>query len=181
MYKLLPQKAGDKARKEYSLRRVSVVLGLISTLILFTIVALSPTVIFLLEKKRAALFTLQVVDKPAQGLDKVALERWLDDTLADLKIITPDDTRDEPYAYFQKILAERSSSISITNLAFSKAPNGAKSLRASGVAKTRQALIAFQADLNESGEWGQVDFPVGAIAREADIPFEINLTPPKTK
>ncbi len=181
MYKLLPPKASEKAKKEYSLRRVSVALGLVSTLVLFAIVTLSPTTIFLLQKREAVLFTLGVVDKPTQGLDNVALESWLDNTLADLKTITPDEDRDEPYDYFKKILAKRSSAISITNLSFSKAPNGSKSFRASGMAKTRQALIAFQADLNDSGEWGQVDFPVSAIARESDIPFDINLVPPKDK
>jgi hypothetical protein len=181
MYKLLPPQAGEKAKKEYSLRRISVILGLLSTLALFALTTLSPTAIFFLEKKKAALFTLDVVDKPVQGLDKDALEKWLERVVADLPAITPDETKDDVYIYLQKILAKKSPSISITNLSYAKALNGNKSFKVSGVAKTRQSLIAFQSSLNDSKEWSQVDFPVSAIARESDIPFDISLVPPKTK
>lgn len=181
MYKLLPQKASDKAKKEYSLRRISVALGLLWALVTFSIVVLLPTTIFSLKKREAAIFILDAVDRPTENLDKVALDKWMDKVLADISAIAPDNSHDEVYSFFQKILAKKTPSISITSLSYMKATNGAKSFKAGGVAETRQALIAFQSELSNSLDWSQVDFPVSSIARELDIPFEITLLPPKPR
>ena len=143
--------------------------------------ALAPTTIFALKRKEAALFTLGAVDKPLDGIKRVDLEAWVEKTKVELSAVTPDLVPDEPYAYFQKILTKKSSSITISSLVWSKAPNGSNALRVGGVAKSRQALLTFQSDLNNSNEWSSVDFPVGAIAKESNIPFEISLTPQKTK
>ncbi len=181
MYKLLTPEEIAKVRREYSLRRLSVFLALLSTLLIFMIVVLAPALIFTIKKKEAALFTLSSVEKPLRSTNKEGLETWVDRTKIELGALAADNWPDTPYVYFLRVIAKKSESIVISSFSFSRAGNGNKSVRIVGTATTRKELLAFQSALSETGEWAQVDLPLSTIAREADIPFEINLLPQKTK
>jgi len=180
MYKLLPEKAVNKARREYSLRRIFVSMILLSVLFIFSGVATLPSFIFALEKKNAALFTLSSLDD-RPDVDNTDLEAWAEQIKTKLTATLPNDSPDQPYTYFQKILAKKTSGVTLTGFVWTRQNNGNKSIRLNGVAKTRQDLLSFQSSLSESGDWAQADLPVSAIARELDIPFEITLTPQKTQ
>lgn len=180
MYKLLPPDAVNKAKREYSLRRVSVALLLLSTLFVIVGTATAPSLIFALEKRGANLFLLESVKKQGRVVD-TSLEDWVEKTKSKLTATSPDENPDQPYTYFQKVLESKVVGISLTNFTWSKVANSNKTIKIVGVAKTRQSLLNFQSSLSNSGNWIQADFPVGAIAKESDIPFEITLTPQKPK
>mgnify|MGYP003474449490 FL=1 len=181
MYKLLTPEETNKVKKEYSLRRFSVTLALLSAVAMFMIVTLVPALIFTIKKKESALFTLSAVDKPLRLTNKESLERWVERKKFELGALTPDVWPDTPYIYFKKIIEKKTSSITIGSFSFSRGNNGNKTLRVVGTALNRKELLAFQSALSESGDWTQVDLPLSTIAREADIPFEMSLLPQKTK
>lgn len=179
MYKLLTPEETNKVKKEYSLRRLSVSLALLSAVTMFMIVTLVPALIFTIEKKKSALFTLSAVDKPVRHTNKATLEAWVEKTKAELTALSPDAWPDTPYIYFKKIIEKKTPSITVGTMSFSRASNGNKSVKVVGTATNRKNLLAFQSALNESGDWTQVDLPLSTIAREVDIPFEISLVPQK--
>lgn len=181
MYKLLTLKESEKIKKEYFYRRISLILALLSAVIIFTAVALTPSLIFVIKKKEASLFTLSAVNKPLKITGKENLETWVERTKVELAALSPDPFPDTPYVYIQKVLEKKSNDIILNSFIWSRANNGNKSMRLSGVAKTRQTLLSFQSVLSESGNWTQVELPVSAIAKETNIPFEISLVPQKPK
>ncbi|HRH25753.1 MAG TPA: hypothetical protein PLD99_02240 [Parcubacteria group bacterium] len=181
MYKLLTPEETNKVKKEYSLRRLSVSLALLSAVAMFMIITLLPALIFTIKKKESALFTLSTVNKPLRLTNKQSLDAWVERTKLELTALTPDGWPDTPYIYFKKIIDKKPNSITIGSLSFSRAANGNKNTRVVGTASNRKELLAFQSALNESGDWTQVDLPLSTIAREADIPFEMNLVPQKIK
>jgi hypothetical protein len=181
MYKLLPQQDIDKVSKEYKMRRISLMLALVCSVIVFMAVALSPSLIFAREKKKVALFTLASVDQLPASQGKQGLLTWVEKVKSQIASITPDSQPDEPYENFQKIISKKISGISITSLIWNRQPTGVKNLRVSGVASSRQVLLDFVAKLQSSNDWSQADLPVSTIAKETDIPFEVSLTPQKAK
>ncbi len=180
MYKLLPEKAINKIKKEYSLRRIFVFMFLLSILFIISIVSTLPSFIFASEKKNAALFTLSSLNERPSS-DNTDLEVWVEQVVVKLSAITPSDAVDQPYTYFQKILAKKSLGVTLNGFVWTKQNNGTRSIKVNGTAKTRQDLLSFQSSLNDSGDWVQADLPVSSIARELDIPFEMTLTPQKAK
>ena len=181
MYKLLPPLEVNKIRKEYALRRISVILGLIAGAIIFADATLAPSLIFATKKKEASLYVLSSVRGTSTKIDREKLEVWVEKTKKELLAIAPDGNEDKPYEYFQKVLLKKSSGVSLSSFSWMRQTNNSKSLRIYGVADTRQSLLAFQSELNSSQDWSQVDLPVCTIAREFDISFEISLVPQKTK
>ena len=181
MYKLLPLAEVNKVRKEYALRRISIILGLFAGIIFFADATLASSLIFATKKKEASLYVLSSVKGTSTKIDRERLEVWVEKTKRELLAIAPDGNEDLPYEYFQKVLLKKTAEVSIHNFSWIRQANSSKSLRINGVAKTRQALLAFQSELSSSQDWSQVDLPVGTIAREFDIVFEISLIPQKTK
>lgn len=178
MFKLLPDNLREKVTKEYSLRRVAVMLSLLAALGILGGVAVLPSLIFIRERSTAASFTLSVVESTKAVVNKSALESWLARLQIELQSLAPDPIADIPYEYFQKILSVKPAGVTISGLSWNR-PSSTIFIRARGIARDRQTLLNFQSKLNSSGDWSQVDFPVDTIAREADIPFEMTLTPKK--
>ncbi len=180
MFKLLPQKEADKVRHEYKLRRVCVMLGLFCALIIFTGIAILPSIIYAKAKRKAALFDLSSASSVPTPANTTELESEASKLQSELLSLTPDTTTLGPYEYFQKVIVRIPKDVTLTTLSWTKQV-ATKQLRVDGIAKTRESLLSLQSTLSDSGDWADVSLPVGTIAGDSDIPFEVSLTPQKPK
>jgi Tfp pilus assembly protein PilN len=173
MYKLLIPEERIKIEAEYRSRRVRAALMLATALFIFTIVALSPSLILALGRRNAAVVSLAAA--PAEGADNESRElmRWAESQRRALAALAPATTT-MPYEYFQKMLGQRPAGARITSLTYTKATN---SLSVRGRASDRASLLSFQSALASSGEFAKVDFPVDNLTKEKDIDFQFTLVP----
>ncbi|MHB1330596.1 MAG: hypothetical protein ACYCY6_01355 [Minisyncoccota bacterium] len=181
MFKLLTIKETDKVRREYRFRRVDVMLGLMSILLLVAILACSPSYIFSKGKRDAALYTLETLNASGHPASKLELEKWVEYTNNEIEELALDPVIGKPSDYFKKVLESKPATSKVTGFLWTRGAGNFKSIRVRGEASTRQSLLQFQDNLRSTGDWTQVDFPVSAIAEESDINFELSLIPTPIK
>lgn len=162
-------------------RRVGVMLGLTSLLLLVSIAVFLPSLIFSRGKRDAAIYTLSTMGASKQTTDKLAFEKWVEYTNNEIKELSIESIPDKPYSYLQKVLASKPGTSRVTNFTFTRGAGSYKTIKVRGEALTRQSLLEFQDNLKETGDWTQVDFPVSTIAEESNINFELSLIPTPKK
>lgn len=174
MYKLLTPEEKKKVEQEYRSRLAVSILALISSLALFTMLAILPSLILAKSAKDNALYALKTATATAKGDDE-ALKAWAQNVRLELATLAEDKSAQVPYDWFKKILAIQSNGIQITNFFFQT--GNTLVLRIHGVAKTRQSLLDFQTVINNSGTFNRIDFPVSALSQDTDLNFDFSLTP----
>ena len=100
--------------------------------------------------------------------------------MADLNLklatLAPALDTDRPSEVIEKVILEKSSGIRLMSFSWIE-KEGKHSLTVSGVASDRQALLAFQTQLNSAEEFSKITLPVSDLAKDKNIPFRMNLVP----
>ena len=175
MYKLLPEKAREKVKYEYLLRRSVVMVGAFVLVLVVAIVGLFPSYILskALQKEVAERTqTLGLEPEP----EAVVWESWLTGIKLKLKLLAPKLDEDRPSTLLAQVIAERGSGIKINSFSWVKGESKSE-LAVTGVAADRQALLAFENKLNSSKRFSAVTLPVSNLAKDRDISFEFKLSP----
>jgi hypothetical protein len=175
MYKLLPEANREAIKREYALRRVVIMLVLITLALIFSILATLPSFIHIEAKKDAATLLSRSSGSISAASDKAELESWAASAKSALSALKPNQGED-PYGLFKSVLADRPAGIKIIGLSWQRT-GGVLAVRARGLASDRQTLLAFQDILKDSPEWAEVELPVSTLAADRDIEFELTLRP----
>lgn len=178
MYKLLPEKAREKVRGEYLLRRSVIMVTALILVLVVAIVGLSPS--FVISKalqKEVAERTESLTQEPEP--DAVAWETWLSSINLKLKLLAPKLDKDRPSALLAQVISERGRGVRINSFRWING-DGKSEVSIRGVAADRQALLAFESRLNSTEKFSAVTLPVSNLAKDRDISFELKLTPTLT-
>lgn len=174
MFKLLSEESRAKVRKEYVLRRHIVVLTLLILVLIIALVGIFPS--YILSKGRqeemAERFKM-MGGQSASSTPQDDLSLWLANINQKLKILSPALDNDRASLIIGKALAVKGIGISVTQLSWQKGETASLSLN--GVATDRQTLLAFEKNLNDSGEFQSVSLPVSNLAKVSSIPFQVKL------
>ena len=176
MYKLLTEENKALVAREYSQRRTSVILALAVTLLVLINLGLAPSVIETYANRKSALIALSSVESVARVSDREALEKWVGELNSTLVNLESSAAPARPHDLFVKVLSSKLSGVKLTGLSLESAPLG-MALRVRGEALDRQTLLDFQSTLQSTGDWKEVELPVGALARDRDVEFELTLIP----
>ncbi|MDB5266808.1 MAG: hypothetical protein JWN89_623 [Parcubacteria group bacterium] len=176
MFKLLNDETRIIAVKEYSRRRMVVILFLFCTLVLIAIFGIFPSYTVSSSRKEIAMSRIEVLKKSPSSEDGRTLEKWLGLTNKKLTVLSPDASTDEPYEIFQKIIAAKPAGVSLLGLRWDKTGT-AVTISLSGIARDRQALLALQEALNSSKSFSKAVLPVSSFAKDKDLEFELSISP----
>lgn len=175
MYKLLPDRAKERVRREYLLRRLVVLLSAFILILLVFMVSLFPSYIFSkVRQKEVAEGTKNMIGRQEEG--KGIWDDWLMNINLKLKVLAPKLDVDRPSTLMTQVIEERVSGIKINSFTWLKS-EGRSELSVVGVASNRQALLAFENKLNRSEKFLAVTLPVSNLAKDRDISFELKLIP----
>jgi len=175
MFKLLTPATREEVKHEYFLRRVSVAMTLVSILLFYICVSLTPSLILARTKKDSAtlfLSTARVESEEERG----ALETWAEDLNTTLKTLVRPTKEPLAYEGFREVLKAKAPSIKITSLRFFNSPDKV-TVKVAGVAKDRQTLLTFQNNLKLLKSWSVEDIPVDSLTKDVNVDFEIALLP----
>lgn len=176
MYKLLPDDERQKVAREYSLRRVAVMLQALALVLVVVIVGLFPSYILSNLRKQEVAERIRVESVGEDAVESRNLRTWLNSLNLKLKVLSPALDQERLSLVLESVLSEKSLGIKLTNFVLSKSSDKV-SLSISGTASDRQSLVSFQTRLNASGDFSQVTLPVSNLAKDRNIPFQLKLVP----
>lgn len=175
MFKLLPEESRYKVSKEYSNRRMVVMIISLSIIFGLSIIGLFPSLILLNIKKNELATIVGILSSSRTTQEALDADKWLASVNSKLDNLAPELDNNKPLQFVKKVVEKKVLGISITGFRWAKEKE-AKVLNVSGVARDRQSLVAFQNSLNISGEFLNVTLPVSNLAKDRDINFQIKLT-----
>ncbi len=176
MYKLLPEQLREKVAKEYSLRRLNLMLEAGAVVFVIAIGGLFPSYIlsrFNLAEASEKMKWSQAFHREKGG---ESAGQWLSDINLALNTLSPELDKERPSELLLEVIGEKPSGIKLTSFKWSK-DGGRLSLNISGVASSRQALLALQDALKKIPSFSSVPLPVSSLAKDKDISFQLKLTP----
>ena len=174
MINLLPNEARRELVKEYWLRVITV-WAFLGTAVLLGIAALFLPSYLLIESEKKAFEAANTVQgDAAETIAVIEAEVVASNGLA--RELKNRMNSNSVTAIVQVIKSAVPSGITIRLYKTARTDLGIESIQVSGVAASREALIAFQKALQEREEFTDAIVPIDDFVRGRDLPFEIRLT-----
>jgi hypothetical protein len=174
-YALLPKAEQHRLRGEYKLRLAVVFCAFLLASLVLAAAFLYPAYYLAGIKEREVAKTLESVrGKRADG--GTGLSETIAKTKEEVGLLAGKPGTFEVSDFFDRMVTHaKNSGVALTNLAVDR--SGAKAtLRLSGVASTREALLSFKKRLEAEKFLEGVELPVSNLAQRVDIGFSITAT-----
>jgi hypothetical protein len=178
MANLITEKQKKIVKIDYVIRLTSVSLIILSLLGLFLLAYVIPYYLSLKEKDEKVaeqfknVINIENKENVGESASKIANQ-----TLDELKAVELYSQNNfTPSIYFNKIIQNKNTDISITKLSFSLVRKGQGQFLVSGLAKNREGLVTFIEDLKTKASFQNVESPVSDFAIDKDIPFTLNIS-----
>jgi hypothetical protein len=180
MINLLPQFEKKKLLNEYRLRAGIIVLGTVLILELLMAVLLSPSyyLIKTTEKTlRADLVLKKQIASSTVGEDPQKKSALIQ---AEATLLNPPNPPARPIDMLPsqilgEILTQKPSGIGVHSFSYAKSGTAAAAAQFSGVAETREDLLAFQRMLKENLRFSDIKYAQSFITRKTDIDFQLTV------
>jgi hypothetical protein len=177
MYKLLTEEQKKNVAEEYALRRTALLLWTVISLSVIAMVGFFPSYILSQARHREVAERLQIMGDLGLSAEDQELKEWVTDFNLKQKTLSAQGESDHPAFLIEEVVAARTSGIRLTSFEWKK-EEGRPVLAVAGIARDRQALVAFEASLNAHNRFGEVALPIANLARDKDIGFQVRLSPP---
>jgi len=178
MINLIPIEEKRKNRRNFYLRILTVFLLMLSLAFLVADISVLPANIFSSLKKNLANIRLENIKKEPLPVVDEQTSNVINDLDNKLNLI--DKIEKEKFLVsknvFDKILAEKTPDVKITNIFYETDPANQKSIIVSGIATNREALLSFQNVLKADPIFSKVDLPISNFIKDSNIEFNLNLT-----
>lgn len=174
MSNLLPKREQTLLKKEYSLRRIIVLLFLFSAVLGISFVLLFPSYILSRVNKTEAAIRLQAAQRTMQtksGDDISASVRDAKDKARALQISQKMHSVYDLVRLFEK----KSEEIKINEMYYNRSEEGVVTLAIKGKAGTRESLTAFRRQLEAQPEFLSINLPISNFAKDRNIEFSVDI------
>jgi len=175
MANLLPLAQKQKIRKEYKMRRASVMFVLIIFLFVIGIVLLIPQHVALSIKQTITTEELESIKNQISQKTSIDPEEIIKQTNSQIGLLVQ-----SPQAFagiyntFYKIIEKRSNDIAITGM-FYNLDNNEMKISIHGIARNRKSLSEFAEILESQKIFFHVELPISNFVKEEDIDFSLTL------
>lgn len=181
MFKLLTEEERIKVAKEYSARRVTIMLVAVALSLMVGVIGVYPsynTSHYQYEDAINRVKSLGIND--GNEPERSELQTWLDEFSEKLNTISPSLDNDRPASFVEKVLETKIPGISIRGFSWTRTKDKLI-LTVSGRSSDRQTLIEFERRINSSGHFTEVALPISNLAKDRDIDFQIKFSPSVNK
>jgi hypothetical protein len=174
MFNLLPESLRDGLKKEYRLRRLTIILIFVVFIELSFLIFLFPTWLNSLYKEKG-------LAAEALKSGQVSVDENLNGTISTIKTLNSKlstiDMLNYPgiLPFIDIILSKKTKSISITQINYASSDSNNATLSISGISANRDSLVSFVKSLEDSKSFKSVNSPISNFAKDKNINFSINL------
>lgn len=175
MINLLPPLEKKKILGAYRLRLSVIVLWVIFALLLFAAVSLAPSYLYVDGKIKALAVELEEKKQsaPVGGEESQRELALIKEEIARLK--PPPDGDITASVLLSQVLGRKPVGIDVVSLAYADT-NPVITVQLSGMAATREDLLAFQRDLKSDPRFTEVKYAQSFIIQKTDIAFQLTIT-----
>lgn len=174
MFNLLPQEYQRNLKKEYSRRRVTLILIVFFFIGLAGMLTLFPSYLLSLQKEKEISVEDINIEKTLRA-DVAGLNKQINSIKEDTALVLGREAQSQIYLLLAQILENRSSGIVIKSLSYKKQNDDLVSIAVVGVANTRDGLLSFTKELETLEIFEHVNVPVSNFAKEKNIEFSLDL------
>ncbi len=174
-YNVLPEGKKLLLKKEYRLRVLSVILFGVGFLFLLGAAMLAPSVLSVLSKERlfssqkATLETLKQTLAQNDPSGELAAAKEL------LQNLNTESAHQSPSSLLRRILDAKAAGIALSSFTYDVS-SAKPVLVLTGVAAARADLLAFQDSLKKIDVFETVNVPVGLLAKDTNITFDLTIS-----
>lgn len=174
MFNLLPNIFKDEIKSEYKLRKWVVILCFVLFLQLsFLAIALSVWTIFL-DKEKEVVNQISIESQVLVSQNSNEIIDVINSTNKKVKIFNDSMYYMEILPVYNSIIAQKNSGISLREFNYLNGANET-SIMLRGVSSTRESLVSFVKNLEDSKKFGKVDLPVSNLAKQKNIDFSLEI------
>ncbi len=177
MFNLLPENLKQKIKSEYKIRLLIAILIFVVFLEFTFLALLAPSWLSSYYRKKEMLVNedAKIVAQLASSTSSIISTIQLTNN----RLRTLDNSFQYPSVApaLNVILSKKTNSIHINQLSFTlnNDKNKTASIALSGISATREALVSFSKNLQNSGVFKSVDLPVSSLTKDSNLEFSINI------
>jgi len=174
MINLIPPHARRRVGQEYWLRTVTVWLFLLSIAFVCIAILFIPT--YILVQNQLSVYSVAFQSAAADNEQFSESKTAITNANVTARLLAAEDAEQ-----FSKIVRDIDQTVSaaivLTNIALDRKEGEIAPIRVAGVATDRVSLAAFRDALEAQEQFAAADLPLSSLAKDADIPFTITITP----
>ncbi len=176
MFNLLPNSLKEKIRSEYYIRLYVVIFLAIFIVQISFLIFLSPTWFVSLNKEKEIISQSEKANKASLDLKVDAVNSQINIINNKLGIIN--STLEYPRAIpvIDEVLSKKTDNIVIKELLYEVSSEKTGLITLTGNSATRDSLVAFVKDLEESEMLKDVDLPISNLTKEKNLDFSLKIS-----
>lgn len=174
MINLLPEEKKHQLRREYQLRRITVLLCVAAGIVLFVAGTLLPLYAVLGVRHEAALAAVETLVAKEEK-ERVAVRNVVREVSGQIAVLSePKADTKIAFDLIPAILTTKGN-VSVKGLSHQQL-EGKTTVRLNGIAPRRDDFIGFLRALETSGMFSSVQSPVSNLVKDRDLVFSVELT-----
>ena len=177
MFELLPHDIRKIAQKRYISRLISLYAFGLFGLFLIGAMLTFPSYMLVSSKEAAALSEKKVAEERTKVEKSDSVGLLISSAKVKIEAVKAVSNLTQAYPAVKLVLSKIGSGISLTNLSFSRTTTGDSTTKVliSGIAGTRENLIAFSDSLKSEKRFIKVNVPVSSFAKNKNADFSISI------
>jgi hypothetical protein len=175
MFNVLPQILKEEVTQEYVLRRWIVIVFCTIVVHVVFLVCMVPLVISSTYKKNDIATAIATMKTSGASKDADTVAKTISQTNIRLAIIENKFVHKPLFSIIDDVLVHKPTTVSIQGIMVSSIGTSTATIVVEGVSESRNGLVSFVKDLQQSGVFSTVDLPVSNLAKDKNIDFSLTL------
>jgi cell division protein FtsL len=176
MFNLLPETEKKHILKEYSMRRLVVLLFFLLVSGLIALICIFPSKLLSQTKEENIRARIETTKKSPILAESELLISTLSAANLKLAALSPPPNEILIEDLFDRVIARKSTNIKLRNLVYKRSANkDSSTIQLTGVALNRESLSTFVEDLKKEPLFKEVNLPVSDLTKGVNATFSIQL------
>ncbi len=176
MFNVLPENIKREIKSNYRMRLIVVCLLIIIVVQVSALVFMLPSWVSSYYRQKDVANRAEKMNQNLPAIDMTAIDSEIKSTNFKLKILTSTLEYPEIIPYINLILENKTNSIKLNSLTYTLPNQSSAKFNLNGVADSRDALLAFVKNIQNTGKFKAVDLPISNFAKDKNIRFSLDLT-----
>lgn len=173
MLNLISEEQKKILKKDYIVRFLILFSGLLSFVLLLSIIALVPSFVLVQVENRILKPQKDAIEAVSNSDEVDLFEERIVDINNKIKLL--DEPELVPSDLITEILSYQIRSVKINTVEYLVDEDNEASIVLSGVANNRESLVEFGDFIEQSGSFYDIDIPFSSFTMSTDVPFTLNV------
>jgi len=176
MFNLLPEQEKKQIIEEYKARRAIITLVFIFAIGLIGVISIFPAYILSSSKASEVVRNIEAIRNSDIFKEEAELSSKLSEANLKLLALRPPKAQRSVVSLFTSVVDHKNADIRIDGFLYTALPNGTTRITVNGIARGRQDLSNFVAELKKDPLLSKVDLPVSSFTKDQNADFSLDIT-----